>query len=805
MKKYSLNGKWQMSGNGYAVEGNIPGSVYSFLYMDNALLPDPYYRDNEDIYLELAEHEYTFTKTFKSDENFRPTSLVFDGLDTLCDVYLNGEKIAETDNMHLRYVFDIRSRVQTGENVIKVVCHPINPYIKEKNKEQRLFGAMDCMAGYSHVRKAHCMMGWDWGPRLPDMGIWRDVYLLEKDSAEITETHITQRHEKGRVFLTPAVEIDGGNANDAEIEIRFTAPDGEEIFLQANAENEIKNPKLWMPNGLGKQHLYTLKITLKEQGKAVDEKTLKIGLRDMKLVRKADEFGESFYHEINGVDMFAMGADYIPEDNIFSRITPERTRKLLSQCKACNFNAIRVWGGGYYPDDYFFDICDELGLVVFFDLMYACSVYEPSAKMKESIREEVVQNVKRIRHHACMGLICGNNEIEWHFREYVAISGRTDVEHLENIYMELFEKDFPNWLAELAPYIAYIPSSPTSGGAFVNPSGEEKGDCHDWEPNYLLSRNHYFRYVSEFGFQAFPCMKTIEGFTEEKDRNVNSEIMDRHQRSYMGNELIISYLTKNYLYPNNFATFVYASQLLQAESIKYRVEHMRRHRGRCMGALYWQLNDIWPVTSWASIDYNGRWKGLQYTAKRFYAPILLSCEEVGELQNHPYINSEKGSYLTEKSACLCVTNDTLETVKGKVKWEIRDAQSGVIKQGENEICVAPLSVCRLERMYFDDLNTRKEHLHFALEIDEKIYSEGSVLFTQPKYYKFENPCLRYRLDGDAILISSDTYAKGVQIEGADGDVILEDNFFDMEKGEKRVRILSGKAEKFVLRSVYDIR
>jgi beta-mannosidase len=245
--------------------------------------------------------------------------------------------------------------------------------------------------------------------------------------------------------------------------------------------------------------------------------------------------------------------------------------------------------------------------------------------------------------------------------------------------------------------------------------------------------------------------------------------------------------------------------VLQAETIRYRVEHFRRNRGRCMGTLYWQLNDIWPVTSWASIDYSGRYKGLQYAAKRFYNPILLSCEEIGELQTRRFINMEKGVYSTEKSACLCVTNDTLHTVNGKVKWEICDEKSNVLQSGEEEISVAPLSVKRLEKMLFEELDVKTQHLHYALWVDGKLYSEGSALFVAPKYHHFENPALRYQIQGDEVVIYSEAYAKHVQIEGVDGDLIFDDNFFDMEKGEKHVRILSGKAEKLILRSVYDIR
>lgn len=798
MKKYILNGKWKMTGNGYNVEGNVPGSLYSFLHIDNALLPDPYYRDNEDLYVEVACHEYTFERSFSYKPNGNPQRLVFEGLDTICTICLNGTRVAETDNMHVKYSFDVTELLQDGENTLKVVCHPVDPYIKEKNKKSRLFGSTDSMEGYPHVRKAHSMMGWDWGPRMPDMGIWRDVYLVEKDSSEISDVQITQRHEDGKVYLFVSVARDGG-----ECEILLTSPDGETICLQ-EGENLINSPKLWMPNQLGEQHLYKLTVALKESGVEVDYREMKLGLRDMKLVREKDEYGECFHHRVNGVDFFAMGADYIPEDGIFSRITPERTRELLTHCKSCNFNAIRVWGGGYYPDDWFFDICDELGLVVFFDLMFACSTYEPDEAMKKIIETEIRQNLTRIRHHACLGLICGNNEIEWHFEDYVKWSGRDDVDSLKNIYLELFEKMIPSVVNEVAPFIAYIPSSPTSSGGFDDPNGEAVGDCHDWEADPIVCRNRFFRYVSEFGFQSYPSIKTVETFTEEKDRKPFGKIMDRHQRCNGGNELILKYLNRYFVYPRSFESFIYATQVLQADMIRYRVEHFRRNRGRCMGTLYWQLNDIWPVISWASIDYCGRYKGLQYAAKRFYSPVHLSCEEVGQLQNRPFINTEKGTYSEETSARFCLNNDSLSEVRGRVVWELRDADSNLLDSGDDTITALPMSVGMLDKKIFKGIDHEKVHLRFMLELDGKAVSDDSVLFCAPKYYEFSDPKLTAEVQGDEIVVRSEAFAQYVQIEGIDGDIITDDNFFHMEKGEKRIKILSGRATEVAVRSVYGI-
>lgn len=787
MKKIYLNGLWKMSGNGYNVQGKIPGSVYSFLHIDNDILPDPFFGENENIYTALAEHEFAFEREFDYSGDSDKAFLVFEGLDTLCSVYLNENLIAETDNMHISHRIDVSGCLNKGNNSLCVVCHPIAPYIRQKNAEARLFGSTDCMAGYPYIRKAHSMMGWDWGPQLPDAGIWKSVYILEKDTAEITDVNIFQRHENGRAFVTPTVTSDGG-----EVEIKLTAPDGKVTYLEIDAENEIESPKLWWPNGLGEQNLYGVSITLRENGSICDEKNLKIGLRDMKLVRRSDEYGESFYHEVNGVSVFAMGADYIPEDNIFSRIDQDRTRELLMRCKENNFNAIRVWGGGYYPDDFFFDICDELGLIVFFDLMFACSVYDPDDKMLEGIDLEVRQNLSRIRHHACMGLVCGNNEIEWHFHEYVAISGREDGERLTDIYLDLFENRLKNTVEEVAPYISYIPSSPTSGGRFNDPNGEKAGDCHDWDSDYVSARGRYQRYVSEFGFQSLPHMRTIESFTKEDDRILGSAVMKKHQKSYGGDELIAQYVEKLFGKCDSLENMIYLSQLTAAESVGSRVEHLRRNRGRCMGALYWQLNDIWPVTSWSSIDYFGRLKALHYAAKRFFSPVIVSCEENGELQN-----------ASGFSARLCVTNDTLSKIDGKIKWEKCDGYSRVLASGEIPVSVSELSLENIGELDIGEIDPHCHHIRFALEVDGETVSFGSALFTAPKNYGFVDPILTYTVDDGVITVKADAYAKWVEIDGIDGDVVLEDNFFDMEKGERRIKILSGNAKEFKLRSVFD--
>ena len=796
MKKTYLNGKWRMYGGGFDCTGTIPGSLFSFL-LDNKLLEDPFYRDNELAALELTHSDYTFERDFEIEKSKLKYILCFEGLDTFCDIYLNGKHISYTDDMHIRYEFDVTDSLVNGQNNIKVVSHSIHRYTSEKHKELALDTPLHVLDGYAYIRKAHCMLGWDWGPYLPDMGIWRPVYLMEMDSARITDFHITQRHEGGRVFVTPSVRTD----IPSDITVTVKTPCGKEISLPPSVESEIDNPSLWWPSGLGEQPLYTFTATV-----CGDECTKRIGLRDLRLIREKDKYGESFLHECNGIRFFAMGADYIPEDSIFSRITKERTYNLLKRCKDANFNAIRVWGGGYYPDDFFFDICDELGIIVFMDMMFACTFYLPDERMLENIKVEVRQNLERIRHHASLALISGNNEVE-----ACALAERT--KELQDICIpvniELFEGLIADIEKETCPYVPYISTSPITCGHFIDPQNENYGDSHYWSVwhgglPFTEYRKHYFRYLSEFGFQSFPSEKTVMQFTAEEDRNIFSRIMERHQRNAGANSKIINYLSQNYLYPKDFGALLYASQLLQAEAMKYGVEHLRRNRGRCMGTLYWQLNDIWPTASWSSIDYYGRLKALHYYAKRFYSPLLISCIETGETATRPFVIMPP-SVDYETKAQLVITNDTRDTVKGEVRARLCDTSGKVISSYTWEVSIEPFSVLKLRELDFNKTDIFNNYFAYELLVDGKTVSAGSVIFTAPKHFKFKDPELSCEIDGDEVVIKSKSYAKSVELYSPESDPVFEDNYFDMEAGEKRIRILEGSAETIRLRSVYDIR
>ena len=803
MKKTSLSGKWRMTGNGFDCIGTVPGSLFSFL-LENGLMDDPYYRDNEYKALELTYHDYTFERSFDFAPDGSTHLLRFEGLDTLTDVYLNGKHLGSTDNMHVCYEFDVTEVLKSGENTVKVVCHEVDTYIHEKDREIALYGkGQHTIRGFGHLRKAHCMLGWDWGPFLPDMGIWREPSLITLDSARIEEIRVTQRHSDGEVYITASVKSD----NPSEKRLTLLTPCGKTLELSDGVEFKVPSPELWWPRGLGAQPLYTVRAELLQGGRVVDTDERRIGLRTLTLVREFDRWGQSFTHECNGIKFFAMGADYIPEDNILSRCNAKRSRVLLERCADANFNAIRIWGGGYYPDDYFFDICDELGLVVFFDLAFACTAYNPDERMTESIKVEVRQNMLRLRHHASLAVISGNNEVE----EILGNRPESEMKRVcKKAVIELFSHIIPDILDEVCPEIPYIPTSPVTCGHFVDPSNENFGDTHYWKVwhsgyPFIEYREHYFRYLSEFGFQSFPCLKTVEAFTLPEDRNVFSRVMEQHQRNTGANAKIVGYLADTFLYPADFGTLLYASQLLQAEAMKCGVEHLRRNRGRCMGTLYWQLNDIWPVASWASIDYYGRLKALHYYAKRFYSPVLISCKETGEKTTRPHVILEPRIYDYETKAELTVTNDTRERVVGQAIGRLRDSSGKEIRKYEFDVTVEPFSTLTLPEIDFDKCDVRNLYYSFELIVDGVCVSEGTVLFTAPKHFDFLDPELKVRVEGDEIVINASAYAKSIELYSPDSDFILSDNFFDMNAGEKRVKILEGEARNLKVRSVYDIK
>lgn len=783
----------------------IPSSIYSTL-LEYKEIEDPYWRDNEDKVLELSNYNYEYIVDIIPEKKIlekEQVYLEFEGIDTIADIYWNGECLGHTENMHRQWQFDVTNKIKKEKNQLKVILYSPTQFIKEEYEKLPYDGALECMKGYPHLRKAHCMFGWDWGIHLPDMGIFRPVSLVGYEKTYIEDVQIHQVHTKNEVDL--CFDIKTNNQNDTCYQVEIISPDGSiQVEKHSPKQIKIKAPKLWWPNGYGQQPLYKVRVQLFEEGKIVDEWEKKIGLRTITVDTSEDEYGNAFTYVVNGQKIFAMGANYIPEDSILSRISKERTKKLLMDCKESHFNIIRVWGGGYYPDDFFYDICDELGLLVWQDFMFACAVYPMNETFEENVRQEIIQNVRRIRHHACLALWCGNNEMEMYISQGAWIRNAKQ----KSDYLYLFEYMIPKILKIEDNDTFYWRSSPSSEGGYNDPNRYEQGDTHYWEVwhsgvPFTEYRKYYFRYLSEFGFQSFPSLQTIKKFTLPNDRNIFSYVMEKHQRNGAANGKILNYLSQTYLYPNDFEVLLYASQLLQAEAIKYGVEHFRRNRGRCMGTIYWQLNDCWPTASWSSIDYFGNWKALQYYAKRFFAPILLSCEEEGCLTQGMDINVE--GYKIEKKATFTITNETGTEQELEVRWTLRNSDSTIVEEGTFLTIVQAYSCWTSETLEFELAKLRKQYVFFELWKEGECISSSSVLFCPPKHFLFEDPQLKLTVQGKQIQIEAKKFAKNVEIYSETEQIKFSDNFFDMNTGIKWIEILEGEAKNLKVRSVYDIK
>ena len=810
MELMNLNHGWTMCRVGAedTINACVPGSVYLDL-LTAGKMENPFWKDNEIAALKLMDDDYKYQLQFDVTSDFLnkdEVTLRFDGLDTIADIYLNGAHLGHAENMHRIWKYSVKDILHPGSNQLQIIFHSPTKYIADAFAKAPTLGTEDAMNGFVHIRKAHCMFGWDWGAHLPDMGIWRDVTLKSYSTAEITDIEILQYHEDGKVRLQINPEINEVSGEKYTISYQLQNPDGTTADIDAN--HTVDNPQLWWPNGFGKQNLYTVTVNISdEQGNQLDCMSKRIGLRTITMDRTPDKWGERFATRINGVNIFAMGADYIPEDHLLGRITPDTTRKLLEKAVWANFNSIRVWGGGYYPDDWFYDLCDEMGLIVWQDFMFACAVYDLTPEFEANIRAEFVDNIKRIRHHASLGLMCGNNEMEQFVAERNWVSKESEIAD----YTTMYEKILPEVMSEYAPQVFYWPASPSSGGGFDNPQDENRGDVHYWDvwhgnKPFSEYRKFHFRYLSEFGFQSFPSRKTVETFTDdEEDMNIFSYIMERHQRNGSANGKIMNYMQQTYKYPTTFDTVIYASQLLQADAIRYGVEHFRRNRNddRCMGAIYWQFNDCWPVASWSSVDYEGRLKALHYYARRFFAPVLISCEEEGYLGSGQELVRLPWKF--NKSIKICVSNETLNEEQIEVRWQIRDSRANVLRSEVSTITVAPLTSKDLPKVQLPDIDIYNEYVSFQAVKGDEVISEGTVILSVPKHFRFIDPHLSVEVVGDEITVHADSYAKSVEISNDNDDLILSDNYFDMNAGSKTVKVLSGDASSIKVRSVYDIK
>ena len=808
MRKIMLNGQWELAeaGNDRSCEVQVPGSVLSGLY-GAGKIEDPFYRTNEDVTRELFRKDYEFSRTFVAAEDILKEEkiiLVCEGLDTLTDIYINGKKVGSTDNMHRTWKLDVKGFLHSGENQIRIVFRSVFKYIEayeyEENKEIH-YVPCGGMKGNQLIRKAHCMFGWDWGPQTIDAGIFRDIYLEAYSHPRIDDVKITQVHGDNAVDVCTTVAVSGNDVDKCRVRVtiqeevericghRTDANDRKteayvcKVEETASANDDpavltstIHNPKLWWPNGYGDQPLYKVQIELLDENGAVLETiTKRIGLRTLTISQEKDLWGKEFAFCVNGVKIFAMGGNYIPEDCIYSRITPEVQKYLLESCKCANFNCVRVWGGGYYPSDHFYDLCDEMGLIVWQDLMFACNVYDLTEEFEENITKEITENVKRLRHHASLGLWCGNNEMESAWDHWPEVQNES--KYLRADYIKMFEYVVPKAVRAADSETFFWQSSPSSGGCFDDPDDENRGDCHYWDvwhgqKPFTDYQKHYFRFCSEFGFQSFPCLKTVKSFTEEKDRNIFSRVMENHQKNPAANGKILYYLSENFRYPENFRKLLYVSQILQGMAMKYGVDHWRRHRGRCMGTLYWQINDNWPVASWASIDYFGRWKALHYMAKKFYGPQAVSmCMDGDTMQ-------------------VYLANESMEAQSYQVVFYVKNMECEILEKITGKGTVEAQESGQILTVDVSKWEEKKYEIFLEAEVtlaDGKVLRDVETLVPY-KYLELDKPEIAAEVEeqGDAFVIhlKSSCFSPFTAIGFTDADVILEDNFFHMTDGEE---------------------
>lgn len=803
MKAIDLNGAWRMrqAGKSEWCGAVVPGGVAKTL-IAQGVMDDPDYRDNEERVQPFFDADYEFERTFFADAALRACDRVLlrcEGLDTLATVFLNGIEIGRADNMHRTWEFGVKKALKEGENRISVrFSSPVKYVEAHKLKGGRPFAT---------IRKAACMFGWDWGLTLPDMGIWRDISIQAFDGGRIRRVGVRQRHENDEVSLGLRVFADVWERG-VETQAEIVDPDGTVVFRERGARTEftalIMRPRLWQPAGYGEQPLYRAIVRLFRGETILDEWSREIGLREIRLNRDRLPDGRNFGFVVNGRRVYFKGANLIIPDAVLGKTDDAKWTRLVDDCVRANMNGVRIWGGAYYPPDSFFAACNRTGLLVWQDLMFACSFYPTDKAFLANVRAELRDNVARISHHPSLALLCGNNEVDFIYTVFSSKDAESDklrrffgvnrragfltLFYVRRLYERLFLKAIPPICAEIAPEVDYVHSSPTAGEKLGTDSYMNYlscGDMHyyiqyDGNAPYQKMRTFKCRFMSEMGFQSYPSMKTIRAFAEEADRGPDTKVMLSHQKCKNGNETIELYMARDYRVPKDFADYVYLSQLQAGEILKYSVEEMRRMRGYNNGVILWQLNDCWPVVSWAGVDSFGRWKAQQYYTKRFYAPVLVTAREEGTRVE------------------MWLTNDSPADFAGLLRWKLCDNAGNAASAGEINVCTAAGEAKMLAVLDFSEHIADGEASRLHQEYDCGEAGRGSVLFVPAKDFAFEKPTLTATVtegaDGCEIVLLTDTFAKGVALELAEDDCLFSDNFFDLFPGEeRRIAVVKGKS------------
>jgi beta-mannosidase len=781
----SLNTGWQFHEAGKAGwhPATVPGCVHTDL-LSNRLIEDPFYRDNEQKLQWIGKTDWEYQTTFKVPAAVlerRNVELVFEGLDTYADVFLNETPILHADNMFRTWRVDSKAALHAGANTLRIRFRsPINEILPVMAKISYQLPATNDQGEKTspHTRKAPYQYGWDWGPRFVTSGIWKPVTLEAWDEARISDLRIVQHQvDKQTARLTAEVEVLSSDNETATIAIDNLNSRTAAAQQRVSVDFAMPRPALWWPNGLGAQPLYRLRARLLLNGRPADETTTRIGLRTIELRQQPDKDGKSFEFVVNGVPVFAKGGNWIPADSFPTRITRDRYRQLLESVRDSNMNMLRVWGGGIYEANDFYDLCDELGILVWQDFMFACSMYPGDQAFLDNVRQEAIDNVKRLRNHPSIAIWVGNNEIEtawqhWGWKQNLPAS-------LWDDYKKLFHGVLPEVVASLDPQRPYWPSSPSSN-LEDDPDSQKMGDTHYWAVWHAsLPFSEYEkqrpRFMSEYGFQSFPQIDTVNAYTLPTEHDIQSPVMLAHQRHPRGNQLVREYMLRDYPEPKDFESFLYVSQVLQAEGIKLGAEHLRRIMPHNMGSLYWQIDDCWPVASWSSIDYFGRWKALQYYSRRFYNNLLVSPHPEGDSLN------------------LYVVSDLPQPTPGRLTATLMDFNGRPLSQNSVDVTLEPLTSKSYMSLPVKGLleahdtgaapDTAAMVLYCELSVGGKTVSTNRYFFRPFK--ELAMPAPQFTTDiqrtraGYVINLTSDKYARAVYLSAPGVDGVFVDNYFDV--------------------------
>jgi beta-mannosidase len=795
-----LDHRWQfrqMAPVQSAESGWLPASVPGDVHLDllaNKKIPDPFFRDNE-AKLQWIENEgWEYRLSFQVSSSLLARSnidLVFDGLDAASTVYLNGAQVLATDNMFRIWRVPVKSHLHAGSNVLRVVF-PSPIKAAEQVAARDPWQPKTKTAPKTYIRKAAYEYGWDWGPRFVTSGIWRPVRLEAWNKVRIADFTIRQRDVSREVAHVDAeVEVEAAAAGVAKVNVRC-AKAGREVLLSRTASVhsgrnivdipiEIANPKRWYPAGYGDQSLYEFTAQVGTGEQISDQKKVKAGLRSVVLDRHPDQWGRSFQFVVNGIPVFAKGADVIPFDSFPNRVTTADYRRILESARDANMNMIRHWGGGYYESEEFYQICDELGIMVWQDFQFGNDWQPGTDAFKHSIEAEADDQVRRLRNHPSIVVWCGNNETEeaLNWGERATLPANVKFQMWQD-YLTEFSGILTRVVARLAPETPYWPSSASADYETVS-AMYHTGDDHIWDVwhgrvPFSTYETHHSRFVTEYGFQSFPEMRTIEAFTQPEDRTgIFTPVMLAHQKNNEGNAIIHDYLLKDYPEPKDFPNFLYVSQVLQAEGIKIGAEHFRRLRPETMGSIFWQLNDCWPVASWSSIDYYGHWKALQYYARRFYAPILVS----------PHVENGllKVYVVSDKTAAQAAT----------LRVRLMDFSGKVLLEDTRNVDVAPLA----SKVYLEwplkkladagGADTSRVFVVADVASEHNQLSHNLVYLAPTKEVHLKPAALKIETSGAngryKIRISSPVLARSVYLSAGNLDVKLSDNYFDLLPGE----------------------